>query len=688
MDDTEIEHEDEDEEEAPLSSGPIQHAGPPGVLRDRYTVRSNQPLPDLSMPNAEAYVAEDKKDPNRRLYALICKPDLPPRVNVMRALKGVSSSGLQQLVEWGPMSWPPIGHQCMTVVYERPGGQRVMTHLKGEVRKIDDFDISRKFIEPALAAIKEMSSRGVTHRAIRPTNLFYQDPAGERLVFGDGATSPAAFDQPLVFEAVESAMCMPTARGSGSYSDDLYSLGVTLAFLLLGRNPVAHLDDDGIMRAKIQMGSYITLLGETRLPLPLVEILRGLLCDDVEQRWDAESLEMWIQGRRLSPLQARAEKRAARAFPFHGKEYFNTRELAAAMAREWDLAIPLVLEGKVELWMRRAVEDKERAAALAEIVRLAASGGGKSAMDLMLCRVLILLDPKAPIRYKGLVAMPDGFGTALAAQMAKRTDTRLLAEAMIREVPKLWFEGQGEYQPDNSVMESNFRELRGYLTQTAMGYGLERCLYEMNDAMPCLSSLLGEEYVVELKELLPALELNAANRTDPKQIPCDRHIAAFMGARARSDIDRNLSSLSDPSAGIALMALMNLMAVFQYRLGPEQLPNLTAWMGFIAKPVVSAYHGREKRKELEKEMPKIIRRGSIVELFQLLDDPNAREKDRHEFGWAQKQYSAAEEEIKQIQFEDEEHLEGADRICKQTAAVTGILISLVTTTITIILLVL
>lgn len=76
-------------------------AGPPGVLRERYTIRSNQPIPELSTPNAEAFVAEDKRDANRQLYALICRPELPPRVNVMRALKGLQAPGLVQLVEWG-----------------------------------------------------------------------------------------------------------------------------------------------------------------------------------------------------------------------------------------------------------------------------------------------------------------------------------------------------------------------------------------------------------------------------------------------------------------------------------------------------------------------------------------------------------------------------------------------------------
>lgn len=672
--------------EAAQEQDVVAPASPPGVLRDRYLIRSNQPLPDMSTPNAEAFVAEDKRDQKRQLFALICRPDLPPRVNVMRAIKGAQGSGMMQLVEWGAMIWPPAGRQCMVAVYERPVGKRLMANLRSECRRIDEYNITPKVIEPLVAAIRELTARGITHRAIRATNLFFMDESGDRIALGDCVTAPPAFDQPLVFETIESGMAMNVARGSGTFSDDIYSLGVTVVFLLLGRNPVSHLDDETILRQKIQQGSYNTLVGEERLPLALVELLRGLLCDDPDQRWDVEALDLWLSGRRLSPLQSRHEKRAARGFPFNGKEYFNCRELAAALARNWDAAIPPVLEGKLELWLRRAVEDKERAQVVADLVRAVLNGGNERriAADLMLCKVLMLLDPTAPIRYKGFNAMPDGVGTALAAVMAQKGDTRLVAEVILREVPKLWFEARKYYLPDNSLMEGNFRELKGYLTQTGMGFGLERCLYEMNDALPCQSPLVGEEYITELKELLPALNAAAARRSDTKQWPVDRHVAAFMGARARSDIDRNLTQLSDPEQARAFMALLNLFAVFQYRLGPEQLPNLSAWIGALAAPAVAAFHSRDKRKELEKELGKLVRKGSVVEIYNLLENPGERDKDENDFAWAQAQWQAADDEVKRIRSNEEEQASEAVRIGKQTAAVTGILIALVTTTIVVI----
>lgn len=664
----------------------VRQTGPPGVLRDRYTIRSNQPLPELSTPSADAFVAEDKRDPGRQLFGLICKPELPPRVNIMRALKGVASPGLTQLVEWGPMNWPPAGRQCMTVVYERPAGSRVMTSMRGEVPRIDEYQITKRVIEPLTAALKELDGRGVPHRAIRPTNMFWGDGNGERIAFGDCTCAPPAFDQPILFETIESGMCTPIARGSGDHTEDFYALGVTVALLLLGRNPAASMSDDAILGAKIQQGSYNMLIGDERLPLPLIELLRGLLCDDGSQRWDVEDLDLWLSGRRMSPLQPRGEKRAARGFPFMGKEYFNGRELSQAMAKNWDQAIPPVVEGKLELWLRRAVEDKDKANVVAEVVRMALNSATdkKSSTDLMLCKILILLDQAAPIRYKGFNAMPDGFGSALAAVMASRGDTRLLTEIILREVPRLWFEMRGEYQPDNSLMESNFKELRSYLSQTGMGYGLERCLYELNDALPCQSSLLGEEYVVEVKELLPALNAAASKRADGKQIPIDRHIAAFLGARMRSDIDRNLNVLNDSDQGAAMMAALNLFAVLQYRLGPESLPGLAAWVGAMIAPIVQAFHGRDKRKELEKEIPRLVRKGSIVEIYNLLENAEERVRDEQEFVFAQAQYQAAEEEIKHIQLESEERAVEAGKIGKQTAAVTGIIVAMITASIVVI----
>lgn len=415
-------------------------AGAPILLRDRFQLLANKPLAELNTPSAQAFAVEDRRDQGRKLYALVTRPAMPARLMIARSMKGVQAAGLKTLVDWGTVLWPPAGRQCFTAIYDRPVGGRVMSALNDEFLRYDEVELIRKAVTPLAATLKELSTRGISHRAIRPTNMFYM--AGERdgLALGDCVTTPPAYDQPAIFEPIESAMSHPAGRGPGRLSEDMYALGVSLLILLLGRNPVAQIDDEAVLGYKITIGSYATLVGDERLPVPLIEMLRGLLCDDAEERWDLEALGQWLDGRRLNPLQPRVEKRAKRPFAFNGRDYTNCRELAIAFTQNWEAAVPPVVDGRLELWLRRSVEDKERAQNVANAVREATTSMGdrRLLMDVMMARVCMTLDPAAPIRYKGFSAMPEGFGPVLALLYGEQGDVRLFAEIIVRGIPSLW----------------------------------------------------------------------------------------------------------------------------------------------------------------------------------------------------------------------------------------------------------
>lgn len=657
-------------------------SGAAALVQGRYHVFPTRPIPELNTPTAQAFFAEDRRDAQRSLFALVCRPDLPPRVNVMRSLKGVQVPGLLQLVEWGPAVWAPVNKRCMFVVYDRPGGGRVMGSLSSEIRRYEDWEVSKKLVAPLASALRELSSRGVTHRGIRPTNMFYMGSGHEGIVLGDCVTSPPAFEQPAMFETAEYAMTHFAARGSGHYSDDMYSLGVTLVLLLLGRNPVGHLDDGTTLANKVALGSYAALVGEERLPIGSIEVLRGLLCDDPDERWTIESLDLWLQGRRLSPLQAKLPKRSQRSFHFNHKDYNSARDIGMAFARHWDEAIPVVLGGQLELWLRRALEDKEKADAVASAVRnvTGALSDKKAGSDLMLAKVCMILDQQAPLRYKGLHVMPDGVGPLLALQIAEGKDIRLIVECIQREVPKLWLESRERYSPENSILEQNFRELRDFLKAGSIGTGIERCLYELNESLPIQSPILADQYVVEIQELLPALN-EASKKVDNKVQPFDRHVIAFMATHLNYDVSKQLAAINTPDAAMATLGMLNLMAILQWRLGPAELLGLTSWVGGLLGPVVNSYHSRDRRKVLEREIPRLVRSGSMLELYKFVDNQEERQKDIDGFAWAQAEWAAAEQEVDQLEGAKDRRDETAIRFGQQTAAVTSVLIALLTLTI-------
>lgn len=648
-------------------------------VHDRFLVFPGRPLPEFDSPNALAYTAEDKRG-SRPCFALVLPPDLPVRLNAITALKGQQFSSVLSLLDYGFAYWPPLQREVVIVVYERPFGGRFIASPDDTFQPMVDADFQRIVLKPLLQGLEELKGRGVVHRAIRPTNLFFMDAERTRLVFGECVSTPPAFDQPILYETIESGMAQPEGRGSGGTPDDMYAFGATLLHVLIGRRPGAPLKGHELLRAKISLGSYTALTGDARFSLAMIEVLRGLLIDDPLIRWDIESMKLWLAGRRLSPLLAKPEKRAQRPFRFCGADVVSRRELALALSDNWEQAAGPIMDGQVEVWLRRSLDEKAVAEAVANQVRAAAfptaSADGPST-DVVVARVCMLLDPHGPIRYRTMRAFPDSLGLALAVATTRQKDVRAVAECILREVPEAWFEAQGTFDPIFFQQISLIKTLRQHLRLSQPGYGVERCLYETNENLPCLSPLVQKEFVIDVEDLLPALDA-AAKRVDAKSWPADRHIIAFIAARFRFDVDKQINALNSPQADTSALGLLSLLAVLQWRLGPETLFGLSGWLGGLVGPIIQSYHNREVRRRLEREVPKLVRKGSLPELYNLLDDVEERQKDLDGFAWAKAEYAGADQEIHDLEGDTPARDAQAQRIGQQTSAIISVMIGLIT----------
>ena len=277
----------------------------PVLLKKRYKVYPDNPLPELDGPSAKAFKAEDQRDPSRAVYALVCPPGLPPRAKAMKDLKSLTIHGMLSLVEFGPISWEPLGQRAMLVIFERPLGGRLIDAFPDGNVKVSEYELAKKVIDPIAQALEKLRDINTPHRSIRIDNLYFLDEDHESLVLGDCVTTPPAYDQPTIHETVERGLAMNSGRGNGNILDDLYSLGVMSALLLFGHNPTEKLSDDELNAKKMEQGSYQTICGDERVSLALIEPLRGLLADDATERWDIGTLDVWINGQKKTPMQKR-----------------------------------------------------------------------------------------------------------------------------------------------------------------------------------------------------------------------------------------------------------------------------------------------------------------------------------------------------------------------------------------------
>ena len=490
-------------------------------------------------------------------------------------------------------------------------------------------------------------------------------------------SAPPGFDQPAAFETIERALTSPAGRGEGAVGDDLFALGATLVCLLVGRNPVEDLSEDDLIAARTKWGSLTAYCGKTHIPLALVEPLRAMLNDDPGKRWDREKLDLWVDGSSVTPTRVKLVPSSKTGFPFAGKEHHTARTLARAMTRNVSEAATAIKEGGLGLWLRGALREVNRADKIDEIVHVAKArqGDWQGSDDVVVAKVAMLLDPQAPIRYKGFSFLPEGYGPALAVEFTRGGDIQIAAEVVARELPGFWLSAQQDARLDKRDIATTFVQLRGFLQINEPGYGIERCLYELNPSLPCQSPLVTGDHVVAIEELLPSLD-HKATRGETKARPMDRHIAAFIATRFDEDTEPHLRALAAAEKGMSLIGMLSLLAFLQWRLRPGALYGLSSWVGGLLGPAINLYHSRTVRDEVERAIPRLVRQGSLPEIFDLIDDAEALTRDAERYGAARAAFITAEAEIERLADTDAARAAAAERTGQRVAAVMSVVISL------------
>jgi hypothetical protein len=624
-------------------------AAPDGLrLKDRFQIWSDASLGAFDSPSARAYAVTDTASGNEGFFALVSDGETLCRDDVLQAMQDVRANGLMRLVETGHIWWPRDQRRRRVMIFERPGGARLMENLASPVQQISESHAIRSVLAPAVSALSYLSVIGVVHRAIRPTNLFYSDSTRQSIILGECASAPPAYFQPALFETIESAMSHPAGRGNGVRGNDIYSLGVTLLYLLLGRNPVPHLNEKDLLAAKLAQGSFTTLVARAPIPTAMREPLRGMLQDDPVQRWDLADLQGWISERRLKPVQMISNDRAMRPIGFEGQNYYTCRNLAYALACNWRSGA--MDDRKIELgsWIERSLGDNRRREAIERAFDSRFGGAGMSgeltARAMLNARISLALDPDAPLRYKTLSAMTDGIGAYIATHFSDANALQEFSELVRGGLAVFWLDLQPKSDREANNLVMMFRKLNGFLRDPRPGFGYERCLYELNPGQHCLCPLVERECVIDIAELLPALEKIAKGMNEG--LPFDRHLAAFIAAREKSDLSQALAMVGSRAQPMeSAMGLLSLFAALQWRYGPESLPELTRWIMAGAEPLMGNYHHRSARKRAEAELPRVLQQGSIVGLYNFLLNGDLRKQDEAGFAEAVAAYAKAESEI-------------------------------------------
>lgn len=620
------------------------------LIGNRVEMSVDKPVPELDSIGGRAFAAHYKgNEGTSDLMAILCDKGLPARLESITGMRGIDHPGVLRLIDSGVVLWPHDSVRRYALAYQRPLAGRMKQSIDETHPPMSDDFLDHYFVAPMIAAMAELLRTGIVHNGIRPTNIFWRIGGTSPPQLGECLSAPAGYGQPVLFEPLERAMSTPMGRGVGLHVDDCYAFGVTLAMMIIGANPLQGMNDEAIIQAKIERGSFGALIGTRRISPAHIEILRGLLADDARQRWTGAELDQWTSGRRLTPKNTDAGRRATRAYEFLGHEYWQTRPLAAAMAAHVSEAAQIIENGALDKWLRRALNDETRATNLAEAqASLKQSGRTANYEDQLVARACIALDPAAPIRYRGLAVMPMGIANMLVDTLLTGSNGQILSEIISSQLPSLWVEMQQEAKTEMVPLGQQLERMKALIEKTTFGNGVERVAYELNPGLHCLSPILRAQHVTSPKTMLTALERVAASGDRPPE-PMDRHIAAFLIVRdRRSEIlfDAMAAPPASPRRGLAMLTLYSDM---QVRYGPDALPHLAQWLLPSLEPALQRFLGKTIKEKMRGQVKEVASHGNLGLLVRLLDDPKRIQRDQQEFMAARMLYLNILKEIASLE---------------------------------------
>ena len=588
------------------------------LVKERFEIYFDSPLPELDANGAVAYVAKDKINPQRELFALVCDNNVPPRLSVLPYLKSIDHPNILKLVEYSIIDYLPQKTMNMALIYNRPTGPKVSDFTPADKLTVEKF---KTLAMSLVSAFETLKSYNITHRAIRLNNLFYKDAEGSELVLGDCAATFPALYQPDIYETIESLLCLPQGRGNGETSDDIYAAGVALLSIVLQHEPESSLATPEYARLKLTKGSLAALVNGERINSQFSPVIKGMLDDSSETRWSSIQLFNFLDGKTGTFSASENQERSIRALTVAGEKFYTPKSAALALYNHPEDAITVIKNGKLVEWIKNGLENEKLCAKIEKIIQIAKE---QDSNRLLIPQICICLDHTLPSKCGDIYFFPNGVAKALFYYTKNHLSVEDFCSVLSSDIIKYWYQEQPyAHAPAGSS------EFRVYLARNDYGYGLDRIMYDFDEDLPCISELVGKEFVNSPSKLLRALDnAYAANK---ERLPFDRNIVAYLRCKMGKKIDGILTDINAHQEALQIAAVIRLYANIQNKNGPVQLLNLTHWLIKSSRPVIETYHNIKYRKYLEQELSKLAKNGRIIDLYEILENDEARTKDRTDY---------------------------------------------------------
>lgn len=616
-------------------------------LSDSYQIDFSKKLPDFSSEFADAYLVNDlsgnKSASEKQKYALIFHKNFPADLNKIFSIKELESDISGIIYDIGKIVNQTNSTEQLAVVLSMPMGTSLINIIAQKGALEENF-VLNVLLEQIFTGISNLHSQNIMHGSINLKNIYYDNNTG-KVYLKECISEYTGYSQPNLYETYERITCHKAGKSSLNYDADYYAFGIVIISLIFAEEPLNTIPPELIENIKFESGSFEALYNMSRLKRNIIistraeNIIKGLLNDKIRDRWGEKEVKSWTKREAGQANISKLHKQSSATFEFDGIEYFSPKYLAQAMFKNWAHAKKYVKLNELSRWLNLTVKDPEIEKRIFALTR-----GGKAEVilpDDKVCRILYILDPDGPIRFKNTSITVSGLGNYLSYIIrindieALKEFTEILDNGLIDG----WIAQQSEQDLYKvTVLGWNPRKIRIYAKKNNVGFGYERCLYELCKFLPCQSPIIAKYYTISVPTLLKSLNSLKANYKETE--PLDPHIAAFICRDLEIEDNIRVKQL----AGFPNIAKMReieiaaILALAQKKHNTQGLENLSFWVRERLTAIADKLNSNIIKSKFLENLDEIAKKGDLNKLFLAAIDEKTIRKDLAGFRQAKTQY--------------------------------------------------
>ena len=615
------------------------------VIHERFEVQTGNQLSHLDTPSAKAYAASDFRSEHQKIFAYVCELGTIPRISKAQMFMGFTDHQVS-LIASGLVSIDEQNSFRQVFICTMPDGEKLSTDYKTLFTPWPDLKVINTFIKPISLTMIQFLNKKLTHRNIRPDNIFVTADQSH-ITLGECFCDMAGMNQPTLVEPLEEALLPSQNRTVGTEYHDTHAIAATAIFMLTGGHPRPELSETELIEERLRYGTVNAYLNGRKVPQKVMELLRGCLSDIPEHRWGIEDLFAWANNERVRLVGHEQPKQARHAFIFSENKTCHTlNELANCIRQDQEQAIAVLSEGKVPDWLNTELQEK----ALAEYIDLQTKSAplttftsSSAQTQKFLARIAQCIDKNGPLSWKQEMFLPESMGGAIVNAAINKQKLDKYREIIRSGIWEDYLTSSKNPKLDSYTIKT--KTLQSYLSSPVCVQGIERCIYALNIDAPCLSTALDGQPAYSGKEILTILE-NKAKQNDKPEFPLDRHVASFLAERDKNAKLNLLKDLESEKLPKKISAQLNQLAIMQKQSGLKSLPNLCKWASGICKELINSYKNKNTRKALHSKIKDFSAEGSLIKLNQVMNNQNRIRKDMADFRANKNSWMLMNSEIK------------------------------------------